>query len=96
MARDAIRMHLTAAERRLLCFATACPFSQSEAALKACAASHDIERVPIDCFDLKQLIGNLCYSINQTKPGPLQDEILEFCNRLEAAERYGDGELDVL
>ncbi len=95
MARDAIRMYLTAAERRLL-LRYGYPFSQSESALKACAASHDIERVPIDRFDLEQLIGNLCYSINQTKPGPLQDDLLELCNRLEAAERYGDGELDIL
>jgi len=26
----------------------------------------------------------------------LQDDLLELCNRLEAAERYCDGELDVL
>jgi hypothetical protein len=94
MAHDAIRMHLTAAERRLL-LRYGYPFSESEAALEACAASHDIESVPIDRFNLEQLIGNLCYSINQTKPGPLQDELLELCNRLEAAERCGDGELDV-
>lgn len=95
MAHDAIRMHLTAAERGLL-LRYGYPFSESEAALEACAASHDIECIPIDRFNLEQLIGNLCCSINQTKPGPLQDELLELCNRLEAAERYGDGELDVL
>lgn len=95
MAGDAIRMQLTAAERGLL-LRYGYPFPESEAALKACAASRDIECVPIDRFNLEQLIGNLCYSINQTKPGPLQDELLELCNRLEAAERYGDGELDVL
>jgi hypothetical protein len=95
MARDVIRMHLTAAERGLL-HRYGYPFSQSEAALRACAASHDIECVPIARFDLEQLISNLCYSINQTKPGRLQNDLLELCNRLEAAERYGDGELDVL
>ena len=95
MARDVIRMHLTAAERGLL-FRYGYPFSQGEAALKACAASPDIECLPIDCFNLEQLIGNPCHSINQTKPGPLQDDPLELCNRLEAAESYGDGELDVL
>ncbi|MFM7649258.1 MAG: hypothetical protein ACKO50_14570 [Cyanobium sp.] len=95
MARDAIRMHLTAAERGLL-LRYGYPFSQSEAALQACAASHDIECVPIDRFDLEQLISNLCYSINQTKPGRLQNDLLELCNRLEAAERDGDGELDTL
>ena len=95
MAHDAIRLHLTAAERGLL-LRHGYPISESAAALEACAASHDIECVPIDRFDLEQLISNLCYSINQTKPGPLQNELLELCNRLEAAERYGDGELDVL
>ena len=95
MARDAIRMHLTAAERGLL-LRYGYPFSQSEAALKACAGSRDLEYVPIDRFDLEQLIGNLCYSINKTKPGRLQNDLLELCNRLEAAERYGEGELDML
>jgi len=95
MARDAIRMHLTAVERSLL-LRYGYPFSQSEAALRACAVSHGIECVPIDHFDLEQLIGNLCYSINKTKPGRLQNDLLELCNRLEAAERSGDGELDLL
>jgi len=71
------------------------PFEQSEAALKACAGSQDIERVPIDRFDLEQLIGNLCYSINRMKPGRLLDQLFELCDRLEAAERYGDGDCDV-
>ena len=95
MVHDVIRMRLTAAERGLL-LRYGYPFSESEAALKACAASQDIEWVPIDRFNLEQLIGNLCCSINQTKPGPFQDDLLELCSRLETAERYGDGELDVL
>ena len=95
MARDAISMHLTAAERGLL-LRYGYPFLQSEAALKACVASHEIECVPIDRFDLEQLICNLCFSINKTKPGRLQNDLLELCNRLEAAERYGEGELDML
>lgn len=84
MAHDVIRMRLTAAERGLL-LRYGYPFSQSEAALKACVASHDIECVPIDHFDLEQLIGNLCSSINKTKPGRLQNDLLELCNRLEAS-----------
>ncbi len=52
------------------------------------------ESVPIDRFNLEQLIGNLCYSINRAKPGKLQDELVALCDRLEAAERYGDGDLD--
>lgn len=72
------------------------PLPESGAALKACAASHDIECIPIDRFNLEHLIGNLYYSINQTESGPLQDDLLELCNRLEPAERYDHGELDVL
>jgi hypothetical protein len=88
-------MEFTAAERLLL-LRYGYPFSQSEAALTACAASRDIERVPIDRFDLQQLINNLCSSINHAKPGRLQDALVELCDRLEAAERYGDGDLDTL
>jgi hypothetical protein len=95
MARDGITIRLTPAERSLL-LRYGYPFEQSEAALKACAGSQGIEHVPIDRFNLEQLIGNLCYSINRMKPGKLQDELLALCDRLEAAERYGDGELDVL
>jgi hypothetical protein len=95
MSRDGITMQLTPAERSLL-LRYGYPFSESEAALKACAESQDIERVLIDRFNLEQLIGNLCYSINRTKPGKLQNELVELCDRLEAAERYGDGDLDTL
>ncbi len=95
MADDMIEMQLTPAERSLL-LKYGYPFSQSEAALKACAESKEIEHVPIDRFNLEQLIGNLCYSINRSKPGRLQDELLTLCDRLEAAERYGEGDLDTL
>jgi hypothetical protein len=88
-------MQLTAAERLLL-LRYGYPFSQSEGALTACAASQDIERVPIDRFDLRQLINNLCHSIHRAKPGRLQDALFELCDRLEAAERHGDGDLDTL
>ena len=93
MSRDGITMQLTPAERSLL-LRYGYPFSQSEAALKACAERHDIESVPIDRFNLEQLIGNLCYSINRAKPGKLQNELVALCDRLEAAERYGNGDLD--
>jgi hypothetical protein len=35
-------------------------------------------------------------TINRSKPGRLQDELLTLCDRFEAAERYGDGDLDTL
>ncbi|MEO2013290.1 MAG: transposase [Fuerstiella sp.] len=72
------------------------PFEQIEHALKACAASHDIEIVPMDSFELKQMIGDVCRSINQMNGGATQDRLLDLCDRLEAAEAYGDGMLDEL
>jgi len=71
MSHDEITMQFTPAERSLL-LRYGYPFSQSEAALKACAESRDIEHVPIDRFNLEQLIGNLCHSIKRAKPGKLR------------------------
>ena len=30
------------------------------------------------------------------KRGALQDRLVDLCDRLEAAQRYGDGQLDLL
>ena len=95
MAQDPITMHLTPAERALL-LRYGYPLEQVEATLKACDDSPAIERVSIERFDLDQLIGNLCYAINRMKLGRLHDQLFELCDRLEAAERYGSGELEML
>ena len=50
----------------------------------------------MDCFELERLIGEVCRSINHMKRGATQDQLLDLCDRLEAAERYGDGMLDTL
>lgn len=72
------------------------PFEGIEKSLKACQGSEGIETIPIDTFDLERLIGDLSISINDMQGGTVQDELLELCDRLEAAERYGDGQLDWL
>jgi hypothetical protein len=95
MSRDAIAMQLTPAERSLL-LRYGYPFARIEQALKACSASKAIEIVPLDRHELERLIGDLCYSINRMQPGALQNQLLTLCDRLEAAERYGDGMLDLL
>ena len=64
--------------------------------MKACGASHDIEIVPMDCFELERLIGDVCRSINPMNGGALQNQLLDLCDRLEAADKFGDGMLDVL
>lgn len=63
--------------------------------MKAVANSRAIEIVPVDRFELERLIGDLCRSINDMKAGTLQDQLLDLCDRLEAAERSGDGLLDM-
>ncbi len=95
MRQETIEIQLTPEERSLLT-QYGYPFEQIEHALKACAASHDIEIVPMDSFELKQMIGDVCRSINQMNGGATQDRLLDLCDRLEAAEAYGDGMLDEL
>jgi hypothetical protein len=95
MARETIEIQLTAKERTLL-LRHGYPFEQIEQALKACESSRDIEIVSMDLFGLEHLIGDVCRSINHMKSGRTQDQLLELCDRLEAAEKYGNGMLDTL
>ena len=46
-------------------------------------------------FYLDKMIGDLSYSINKRTKERIQNALIELCDRLEIAERYGDGELDV-
>jgi hypothetical protein len=95
MARDTIDIQLTPTERSLL-LRYGYPFAQIEQALKACLASKAIEIVAMDRLELERLIGDLSCSINDMNRGTLQNQLLELCDRLEAAEQYGDGMLDTL
>ena len=93
MNRDFIEIQLTPDERSLL-LRYGYPFEQIERALKTCTPSDDIEIIPMDPFELERMIGDLCSSINDMKAGRVQNELLDLCDRLEAAEKYGDGMLD--
>lgn len=88
MPREMIEIQLTPDERSLL-LRYGYPFEQIEQALKACEASPDIEIVPMDRCELEHLIGDVCRSINHMNGGATQDQLLELCDRLEAAEQYG-------
>jgi hypothetical protein len=95
MARKTIDIQLTPEERSLL-LRYGYPFERIEQALKACESSREIEIVPMDCFELERLIGDMCRSINHMKGGTTQNHLLDLCDRLEVAERYDDGMLDTL
>ncbi len=94
MRRRKIKLQLTPHERSLL-LKYGYPFEKFSKALKACEASPEIKIIPIDDFELEQLIGNVCYSINHSTRGSTQDDLAELCDRLEYAERTGDGMLDM-
>jgi hypothetical protein len=93
MDREVIEIELTA-EERILILEYGYPFDRVKQSLKACQDSKDIEVVPIDAFELERLIGDLSISINEMKDDAVQDRLLELCDRLESAERYGNGQLD--
>ena len=95
MERETLDIQLTAEERSLL-LQHGYPFQRIEQALDACASSDDIEIVPMDRFELERLIGDLSYSINHKTRGATQNQLLELCDRLEYAEKSGDGMLDTL
>lgn len=91
---DAIEIELLPEERDLL-LQYGYPFSDAKAQLKKCTSSPDVEVLTISRFYLNQMIGDLSYSINKRTKGKVQRTLIELCDRLEIAERYGDGELDV-
>ena len=95
MARETIEIQLTPKERTLL-MRYGYSFEGIEQALKACESSREITMIPMDRFELEHLIGDVCRSINHMKSGRTQDQLLDLCDRLEAAERHGEGMLDTL
>ena len=92
---ETIRIQLTPEERTLL-LRYGYPFERIALALKACEASPDIEIVPMDYFEFERLIGDVCRSINHMNGGAVQNQLLDLCDRLEAAEQSGDGMLGLL
>jgi hypothetical protein len=93
MQREAIEVELSPEERALI-LRYGYPFDRIKQALAACQKSRTIEIVPLDNFELERLIGDLSKSINDMAGGSLQNALLDLCERLEAAERYGSGMLD--
>ena len=95
MAKRKIKLQLWPEERALL-LKYGYLWGPAEEALQAHAASDEIEIIKISHADLRQLIGDLSYSINKRTRGGVQRDLNDLCDRLEAAERWGDGMLDEL
>ena len=91
---DAIEIELLPEERELL-LEYGYPFPNAKAQLEQYASSPHVEILTISRFYLNQMVGDLSYSINKRTTGKIRRALIELCDRLEIAERYGDGELDV-
>ena len=93
---DAIEIQLLPDERRLL-LKYGYPFENEEKQLKAMVNSKEvIETLVVSRYYLGNLISDLCHAINKKTTGRIQGELIALCERLEHAEAWGDGELDIL
>lgn len=93
---DALEIELLPEERKLL-LAFGYPFENERQQLERMVESREvIETLVVSRFYLQQLIGNLSYSINKRTQGKVQADLNDLCERLEWAERWGEGELDIM
>jgi hypothetical protein len=95
MAHETIKVQLTPEKRRLiLCHGY--PFERLERALNAVASTEAIKTIPMRASELEMLIGELSRSFNHEEAGADEDALLDLCDRLEYAEKTGDGMLHIL
>jgi hypothetical protein len=93
---DALEIELLPKERKLL-LKYGYPYDDARQQLEKMVASKQvIETMVISRYYLNQMIGDLCYSINKRTKGNVQADLLDLCERLESAERWGDGDLDIM
>lgn len=89
------KIQLTYEERDLI-LQYGYPFDRLAKALRRWPSNQAIRTISMSEYELKMLIGELCRSFNHEQCGDDEDGVLDLCERLEYAERTGDGELDIL
>ena len=89
------KIQLTYEERDLI-LKYGYPFDRLAKALRRRPSKQVIRTVSMSEYELKMLIGELCRSFNHEQCSEDEDAVLDLCDRLEYAERTGDGELDIL
>lgn len=87
------RIQLMPEERELI-LKYGYPFDRLTKSLRRHASSEAIKTILMSAYELEMLIGELSRSINHS--GRDEDAVIDLCDRLEYAEKYGDGELDIL
>lgn len=95
---EALEIQLLPEERKLL-LKFGYPFDDARQQLERMTKSKQIiETLVISRYYLNLLIADLCHAINK-RPHAIKgkvSELHELCERLEHAERWGDGELDIM
>jgi hypothetical protein len=89
------RIQLTPEERELI-LKYGYPFDRLAKSLRRHASGGAIKTILMSAYELEMLIGELSRSINHGECNHDEDAVIDLCERLEYAEKYGDGELDIL
>jgi len=89
------RIQLTPEERELI-LKYGYPFDRLAKSLRRHVSSEAIKTISMSAYELEMLIGELSRSFNHGECHRDEDAVIELCDRLEYAEKYGDGELDIL
>lgn len=72
------------------------PFERLKRVLKNWPSNRAYKTVRMSQYELGMLIGELSRSFNHDETGQDEDDVLALCERLEYAEKYGDGDLDIM
>jgi hypothetical protein len=67
------------------------PFERLERGLKRWPGQQPVRTIRMNKYELEMLIGELCRSINHEETGPDEEAVHDLCDRLEYAEKTGDG-----
>jgi hypothetical protein len=89
------RIQLTPEERELI-LRHGYPFDRLARALRRHSSSEAVRTISMSEFELDMLIGELSRSFNHGECGQDEDAVIALCERLEYAQRFGDGALDIL
>lgn len=72
------------------------PFDRLAKSLRRWPDGQLIRRISMSHYELEMLIGELSRSFNHDQTGADEEAVLDLCDRLEYAERTGDGDLDIM
>jgi hypothetical protein len=89
------KIQLTQDERDLI-LKFGYPFDRLAKSLRRWPDGQLIRTISMSRYELEMLIGELCRSFNHDETGADEDAVLDLCDRLEYAEKTGDGELDIM